>query len=165
MLDFIKELIKINANYRYEKTPTAIREYTIYNGNISLILSFIDNIKSFNDFDNKILKPIFSKGTNRLYALLDFIKDYENSKLKTFLMAQFIVLNQVFGDANHRCAMFVLKEQFSNEEIEIIMNFTEKIHVYDGDLKKNGLWTGANGLLYPNIKKLISFREITLMFI
>lgn len=165
MLDFIKELVKINANYRYEESPTAIREYTIYDGNISLILSFIDNIKSFNDLDNKILKPIFSKGTNRLYALLDFIKDFENSKLKTFLMAQFIVLNQVFGDANHRCAIYILKEQFINEEIEKIMIFTERIHKYNGDLRRCDFWISHNDLLYPNIKKLITFREITLMCI
>lgn len=165
MLDFIKELIKINAKYRYEKTPTTIREYTIHDGNIKLILSFIDDIKSVNDFDNKILKPIFSKGINRLYSLLDFIKDYENSKLKTFLIAQFIVLNQVFGDANHRCAIHILKKQFTDEEIKIIMNFTERIHVYNGDLKKSGFWTDRYGLLYPNIKKLINFREIRHIFI
>lgn len=165
MLDFIKELVKINANYRYEKNPLVIREYTIYDKNFDLILSFVDNIKTFRDFDNKILKPIFSKGFNRLYALLDFIKDLENNKLKTFLMAQFIVLNQVFGDANHRCAMHVLKYQFTNKEMTLIMNFTERIHVYNGDLKRSGFWTESYGLMYPNIKKLSCFNEITHMFI
>jgi len=164
MLDFIKELVKINTNYRYEKPTSDIREYTIYQGNINLILSFVDNIKDFRDFNNKILKPIFSKRTNRLYALLDLIKDLENNKLKTFLIAQFIVLNQVFGDANHRCAMHVLKEQFTNKEITLIMNFTERIHVYNGDLKYSGFWTEAYGLLYPNVKKLLSSNELNKIF-
>ena len=74
-MDLIKELIKVNANLRYEKTPTVIREYTIYESNIFEILSFVDNISKKEHFANKILSPVFSKGTNRLFGLMELINN------------------------------------------------------------------------------------------
>jgi hypothetical protein len=162
-MDLVKELIKVNANLRYEKSPNNIREYTIYESNIFEILSFVDNISKKEHLLNKVLLPIFSKGIKRLFGLIELIenKDFwrdKNNKLKTLIIAQFIVLNQVFGDANHRCAIYFLQNysDYNKEEIQNIMDFTERIHKYDGDLKKCNFWIEKNHLFYPNTEKLIS---------
>jgi hypothetical protein len=76
-------------------------------------------------YQNKLYNSIFSKGHNRLISLMYFslgylyLPEYNilekidwwdtlNKKQKHFLMAVFIIGNQVFGDANHRTAGFII---------------------------------------------------------
>jgi hypothetical protein len=171
LLDFIKEIVHYNTKIRYLDTPKSIYEYTIYSKNFDPIVNCIHKISDINKFSNPILKPIFSKGIDRLFGLIELIKDksfsnLHNENYKMFVIAQYIILNQIFGDGNHRTSIYVLENYstYSNEEIELIMNFTERIHSWKGDLHNAKLWIYKGDLLYPNIDILIADKQINFLF-
>lgn len=166
MLDFIKELILYNSSIRKEDCPANIYDYTITNERYSYIKDIVDKASSKKNFE--IIQPIvFSKGINRLYGLIDFINwinatHYFNN-LKAFLIAQFIVLNQIFSDGNHRSAIYFLEQygKFNKVKITEIMTFTERIHKWDGDLNKAGLWVlDTERLLKPQIDLLLTSKQM-----
>ena len=146
ILNFIKSLVKNNIQNRYEVSPAIIREYTIGPHNIDRLNDFVDSINTFNSFCDDILQPVFSKGCNRLLEFIKFINNgsvWKNmNKYKVLLIAQFIILNQVFSDGNHRAAIYVLDNYsiYSPENKRNIMSLTERIHKWDGDLKKKQFW-------------------------
>jgi hypothetical protein len=161
-------LITENINFRYETQPIKIYNYTIYNENIESIKTYISNIKNIKDFANPILEPIFSKGFHKLYKMIEFMNNEElfesNEQIKSFFIAQFIIINQVFGDANHRTAIYYLREysEFDKEQIDNIIIFIDKIHKYDGELKRYELWNFNNedGFYYPDFAKILSYKII-----
>ena len=170
LLDFIKEIVHYNAKIRYLDTPNSIYEYTIYSKNFDTIVNCIHKISDINQFSNPNLKPVFSKGIDRLFGLIELIKDisFNNShteNYKMFMIAQYIILNQIFGDGNHRTSKYVLENYstYSNEEIEFIMNFTERIHSWKGDLHNAKLWVCKGGLLCPHTNKLLANEQISLL--
>lgn len=169
-LDFIKNVVHYNIKTRYIDMPKLIYEYTVYSENYDSIYEHITKIKDFHQFCNSILKPVFSKGINRLFKLIDLMNDsslWKNRTInyKMFIVAQYIILNQVFGDGNHRTSIYVLNifSTYSNEEIELIMNFTERIHHWKGDLHNEKLWIHKEKLLYPDTKKLFTDKHISLL--
>lgn len=171
LLDFIKEIVHYNTKIRYLDTPNSIYEYTIYSKNFDPIVNCIHKISDINQFSNPILKPIFSKGIDRLFGLIELIKDkiFSNShrkNYKMFMISQYIILNQIFGDGNHRTSKYVLENYstYSNEEIEFIMNFTERIHSWKGDLHNAKLWVYKGDLLFPNIDRLVDDKQINFLF-
>ena len=169
-IHFIKNLIFKNLSLRYEEKPTYIREYTIYDKNKDKIINFLSQINKISQFDDDILKPIFSKGSNRLFQLINLINDdifynLQKNNFKLFFIAQFIILNQVFGDANHRMSIYILKiySTYTQKEIDFVMNFTERIHCYKGDLHHVNLWKVYGELMYPNIEKIFDNKEVSLL--
>ena len=167
---FIKNLIFKNLSLRYEEQPTYIREYTIYDKNKDKIIDFLSQINKISQFGDNILKPIFSKGINRLFQLINLINDdifYNSQKnnFKLFFIAQFIILNQVFGDANHRMSIYILNRYstYTQKEIDFIMNFTERIHYYKGDLHRANLWKVYGEIMYPNIEIIFDNKEVSLL--
>jgi hypothetical protein len=169
-INFIKNLIFENLNYRYELNPVSIRDYSIYDENISNIKNFASQIDKISQFEDPALKPVFSKGINRLLELINLITNndlwyLQTDNFKLFIIAQFIVLNQVFGDGNHRTAIHVLKaySTYTNEEIDYIMKFTERIHDYRADLHYVKLWKLCGELLYPDTHKLFCNESISLL--
>ena len=79
---------------------------------------------------------------------------------KSLLVAQFIIINQVFGDGNHRAALFVLNHysKYSPEIITRIMSVTDRIHKWDGDLKHTKIWIDQHRSTFeyylPDLKKI-----------
>jgi hypothetical protein len=145
MLDLVKTLLLNNVNNRYEPEPTEIRDYTIYSENKDRIIEFINNITTIQQLDNDILHPVLSKGSDRIVKLIHFIQNIDSNDSfsqdeKAILKSQFIILNQVFGDGNHRAALYILTITISNDKIQNIMRFTERMHEYGGDLKDNNYW-------------------------
>jgi len=162
---FIKNLILKNLEFRYEYNPQIIKEYTIHSSNYTKIIDFLSKIDTHSQFKDEILKPVFSKGIDRLFLLIDLIdKTFRHTGLnfKLFLIAQFIILNQVFGDGNHRTAIYVLKKYSSYSTIEIghIIEFTEEIHSYKGSLHNAQIWEKRDGFLYPDIHKLLFNKSV-----
>ena len=164
LLNFIKLLVKNNIQNRYEQNPSIIREYTIGPHNIDRLNQFVDSIHTFEDFCNPILESIFSKGCVRLQEFIKFIQNesiWENmNKYKVLLIAQFIILNQIFGDGNHRAAIYVLDNysMYSPEYKSKIMEVTERIHKWNGDLKNKKFWIHQKHTEFefqlPNFKKI-----------
>lgn len=164
LLNFIKLLVKNNIQNRYEQNPSIIREYTIGPHNIDRLNQFVDSIHTFQDFCNPILQPIFSKGCVRLQEFIKFIQNesiWENmNKHRVLLIAQFIILNQIFGDGNHRAAIYVLDNYslYSPEYKSKIMEVTERIHKWDGDLKNQKFWIHQKHTEFefqlPDLKKI-----------
>jgi hypothetical protein len=163
MLDFIKLLIRNNLQNRFEINPKPIRENTISNHNMDSLNRFVNTISEINDLCNPVLEPVFSKGCERVLELIRFINDqslWNTNKYKSLLIAQFIIINQVFGDGNHRAAIYVL-DNYSTYSTHIkhnIMLITERIHKWDGDLKGKNYWRQQPKKEYelylPNFKKL-----------
>ena len=172
ILSFIKELTMYNIDIRleeYEKHPGPLFEYTIDNIRYLHIAEILSKLLDKNDF-LKIDKIVFSKGINRIYKLIDLLyilsTETYSEKFKVFIVAQFIILNQVFSDGNHRSAMYVLNKygNFNEGEIKLIMEFTERIHKGDEDLQRVGIWKlDYDGLLQPEIKKLLEI-DISYLF-
>lgn len=164
LLNFIKLLVKNNIQNRFEREPLIIRENTIGPHNIDRLNQFVDSLDTFEGFCDDILQPIFSKGCARLHEFIKFIQDgsiWKNmNKYKVLLIAQFIILNQIFGDGNHRAALYVLNNysMFSPEYISKIMLVTERIHKWDGDLKNKKFWIHQKHTEFefqsPNFKKI-----------
>jgi hypothetical protein len=130
---------------RFVERPEDIREYTIHPGNKDIILGYIRNNKINKEtVENPILGPVLSKGPDRIIKLEEFIKNHEgtDANRRAILISQYIILNQVFGDGNHRAGLFVLRNHssFNEECIQEIMKLTERMHKYDGDLKDKGFW-------------------------
>ena len=140
--DFIKVLVKNNIENRFEEHPAKMNDYTIGRHNIDILNRHVDLTNNIEDFQNEILQPIFSKGFERLFELYQFLNNtviWKNMEdYKSLLVSQFIIINQVFGDGNHRAALFVLNHysKYSPETIDIIMSVTDRIHKWNGDLKK-----------------------------
>ena len=169
MLNFIKDLIFANVGINFIESPSKIYDYTIYNANIVFIKDTITKAKNKDEL-TPIKKIVFSKGIDRLFNFADFVRGLskisDNNKLKQLLIAQYIVVNQVFSDGNHRTAIYFLKNysNFTNKEIDFIMDFTERIHKYGGDLQRSGLWRGADGKLEPNIDLIMANGGIRRLF-
>jgi hypothetical protein len=160
--DLIKKLLIDNVHNRFEERPEDIREYTIHPGNKDIILEYIRNNKINKEtVANPILNPVLSKGSHRIINLEEFIKKLNGmDNRRAILISQYIILNQVFGDGNHRAGLFVLRNHssFNEECIQEIMKLTERIHKYDGDLKKKGFW------LYDKDQKIFVPSKIDEMF-
>lgn len=164
LLNFIKLLVKNNIQNRFEREPLIIRENTIGPHNIDRLNQFVDSIDTFEDFCNPILESVFSKGCVRLQEFIKFIQDgsiWKNmNKHKVLLIAQFIILNQIFGDGNHRAGLYVLDNYsiYSPEYKSKIMLVTERIHKWDGDLKNKRFWIQQKHTEFefqlPNFKKI-----------
>ena len=157
------------ADEEYEKNPGPMFEYTIDTTRYLHITEIISKLLDKEDF-LKIEKIVFSKGINRIYKLMDFLyilsTETYSEKFKIFIVAQFIILNQVFSDGNHRSAMYVLNNygNFNEREIKLIMEFTERIHKGDEELQRAGLWKlDYDGLLQPEIIKLLEI-DISILF-
>jgi hypothetical protein len=148
MLKFIKKIIKENANIRYNGKEF-LKEF----------INDIIKIDDIMDFSQDRFKFILTKGCDRLYKLIDYIttdKEFSiiSNNCKALIVAQYIIINQVFGDGNHRTALYVLSKysNYSKPEIDVIMFITEKIHKGDGDF--NNLWYGPEANERPNFDKL-----------
>jgi hypothetical protein len=107
-----------------------------------------------------ILKPVLSKGPQRIINLQDFINQLNimelSDDIRAILISQYIILNQVFGDGNHRAGLFVLKNHssFGEERIQKIMKLTERMHKYDGDLMSRGFWYQMDDIYVPDFSKI-----------
>ncbi len=158
----VKKLLIENVHNRFVENPEYIREYTIHPGNKDIILEYIRNNKINKEtVANPILNPVLSKGSHRIINLEEFIKKLNGmDNRRAILIAQYIILNQVFGDGNHRAGLFVLKNHssFNEECIQEIMELTERMHKYDGDLKEKGFW------LYDKDQKIYVPSKIDKMF-
>ena len=140
----IKDLLIDNVNNRFVERPEDIREYTIYPENKDIILGYIRNNEINKEtVADPILKPVLSKGSHRIIQLEEFIEKLNGmDNRRAVLISQYIILNQVFGDGNHRAGIFVLRNHssFNAECIQEIMELTERMHQYGGDLKEKGFW-------------------------
>ena len=155
MLIFIKEIVKKNASVRYSEKPY----YESLIKNISEVLSL-------ENFRTNIFNEIFSKGTHILYNLINYITTNDEflskpNNCKALIVAQYIIINQVFGDGNHRTASFVLDNysDYTPSEIKTILDITERIHIWDGDLTY--LWIGEYPNEIPNFELLYHNPEIS----
>ena len=158
----VKTLLIKNVHNRFERPrPEDIREYTIHPGNMDKILTYID-AKPINKetVADPILKPVLSKGSQRIIKLQEFIIKLNEMELsnniRAILISQYIILNQVFGDGNHRAGLFVLRNHssFEKERIQKIMHLTERIHKYDGDLQSSGFWYRMDNIYVPDFSKI-----------
>jgi hypothetical protein len=159
----VKKLLIENVHNRFVETPRPedIREYTIHPGNMDKILTYM-RAKSVNKetVADPILKPVLSKGPERIINLQDFINKLNGMELsddiRAILISQFIILNQVFGDGNHRAGLFVLRNHssFGEERIQKIMKLTERMHAYGGDLRSRGFWRRENDIYVPDFSKM-----------
>ena len=159
--NLVKDLLIENVHNRFVETPEDIQEYTIYPGNKDKILTYM-RAKSVNKetVADPILKPVLSKGSQRIIKLQDFITKLNKMELsddrRAILISQYIILNQVFGDGNHRAGLFVLRNysSFREERIQKIMKLTERIHKYDGDLRTSGFWYRMDDIYVPDFSKI-----------
>ena len=157
----VKKLLIENVHNRFVENPEDIREYTIHPGNKNKILTYM-HAKSVNreTVADPILKPVLSKGPERIINLQDFINKLNGMELsddiRAILISQFIILNQVFGDGNHRAGLFVLRNHssFGEERIQKIMKLTERMHAYGGDLRSRGFWRRENDIYVPDFSKM-----------
>lgn len=159
----VKKLLIENVHNRFVESPRPedIREYTIHPGNMDKILTYM-RAKSVNKetVEDPILKPVLSKGSQRIINLQDFINELNRMELsddiRAILISQYIILNQVFGDGNHRAGLFVLKNHssFGEERIQKIMKLTERMHKYDGDLRSRGFWNRKHDIYVPDFSKM-----------
>lgn len=157
----VKKLLIENVHNRFVENPEYVREYTIYPGNMDKILTYM-RAKSVNKetVADPILKPVLSKGPQRIINLQDFINKLNGMELsddiRAILISQFIILNQVFGDGNHRAGLFVLRNHssFGEERIQKIMKLTERMHKYDGDLRSRGFWYRIDDIYVPDFSKM-----------
>ncbi len=157
----VKKLLIENVHNRFVENPEYIREYTIHPGNMDKILTYM-RAKSVNKetVADPILKPVLSKGPERIINLQDFINKLNGMELsddiRAILISQFIILNQVFGDGNHRAGLFVLRNHssFGEERIQKIMKLTERMHAYGGDLRSRGFWRRENDIYVPDFSKM-----------
>ena len=158
----VKKLLIENVHNRFVENPEDIREYTIHPGNKNKILTYM-HAKSVNreTVADPILKPVLSKGPERIINLQDFITKLNNKielsdDIRAILISQYIILNQVFGDGNHRAGLFVLRNHssFGEERIQKIMKLTERIHKYDGDLRTSGFWYRMDDIYVPDFSKI-----------
>lgn len=158
-LDFAKDIALFNARLRFiGKSWYADLVKTICSlGDITQFKELI--------FENSNYKELISKGYQPLYNLAEFILFDEiksrNPNSKALLIAQFIVINQIFGDGNHRTAQYVLDNysDYTYSEKEIIKRITEQIHEYTGDYKN--LWVGDYPFRKSNLKKMLDDPEIS----
>jgi hypothetical protein len=175
ILDFIKEITMENSRIRleaYNEYPVPITEIIINKERYSYIEKHVSKSSSKEYFAQKPIQPIvFSKGIDRMYALMDLLDEFSkkahNDKFKVFIVAQFIIINQVFSDGNHRSAIYVLTNYggFNEEQVKRIMDFTERIHSWKGDLHDLGLWElDSNGIYKPKMKELLDNRDISFLF-
>ena len=160
--NLVKDLLIENVHNRFVERPDDIREYTIHPGNKDKILTYI-RAKSVNKetVADPILKPVLSKGSQRIIKLQEFITKLNNKMelsddRRAILISQYIILNQVFGDGNHRAGLFVLRNysSFREERIQKIMKLTERIHKYDGDLRTSGFWYRIDDIYVPDFSKI-----------
>ncbi len=159
--NLVKDLLIENVHNRFVERPEDIQEYTIHPGNKDKILTYM-RAKSVNKetVADPILKPVLSKGPQRIINLQDFINKLNGMELsddiRAILISQFIILNQVFGDGNHRAGLFVLRNHssFGEERIQKIMKLTERIHKYDGDLRTSGFWYRMDDIYVPDFSKI-----------
>jgi len=144
----IKELLLDNVNNRFVERPDSIQDYTIHPGNKDNIIRYINTISNIKEgvVSNPVLNPVLSKGYERILRLKQFI-EYMNNKdlpdnIKAVLISQYIIINQVFGDGNHRAGLSILRKHstYVEKDIQKIMAITERIHKYDGDLKSKNFW-------------------------
>ncbi len=157
----VKKLLIENVHNRFVENPEYVREYTIYPGNMDKILTYM-RAKTVNKetVADPILKPVLSKGPQRIINLQDFINKLNGMELsddiRAILISQFIILNQVFGDGNHRAGLFVLRNHssFGEERIQKIMKLTERMHKYDGDLRSRGFWYRIDDIYVPDFSKM-----------
>jgi hypothetical protein len=160
--NLVKDLLIENVHNRFVETPEDIREYTIHPGNKDKILTYI-RAKQINKetVADPILKPVLSKSSQRIIKLQEFITKLNNKMelsddRRAILISQYIILNQVFGDGNHRAGLFVLRNysSFREERIQKIMKLTERIHKYDGDLRTSGFWYRMDDIYVPDFSKI-----------
>jgi hypothetical protein len=161
--EIIKNLLIDNVNNRYVENPKTedIRDWTIYRANRPDILEYISSAKEI-DPAHSVLSPVLSKGSYRLINLKIFIREIDTTslpdKIKAILISQYIILNQVFGDGNHRAGLYILRNHspiHDEKYIQKIMKITEQIHKYDGDLRSNGFWNpDSEGVLKPDLSKI-----------
>lgn len=158
----VKKLLIENVHNRFVENPEYVREYTIHPGNMDKILTYM-RAKPVNKetVADPILKPVLSKGPQRIINLQDFITKLNNKielsdDIRAILISQFIILNQVFGDGNHRAGLFVLRNHslFGEERIQKIMKLTERMHAYGGNLKSRGFWYRMDDIYVPDFSKI-----------
>lgn len=157
----VKALLIENVHNRFVERPEDIQEYTIHPGNKDKILTYM-RAKSVNKetVADPILKPVLSKGSQRIIKLQEFITKINRMELsndiRAILISQYIILNQVFGDGNHRAGLFVLRNysSFREERIQKIMKLTERMHAYDGDLRSRGFWYRMDDIYVPDFSKI-----------
>ena len=158
-LNFAKDIALFNAGLRFSSK--------LWYAELVRTISELYDIKQFEEliFYNPNYKELISKGYEPLYNLKNFISFPEISSRspnsKALLIAQFIVINQIFGDGNHRTAQYVLNNysDYIDSEKEIIMYITERIHKYTGDL--NYLWFGLYPFRKPDLDKMLDNPEIS----
>ena len=155
VLSFIKEITSENIKIRFFTKPELVD-----------LLDITESVEQIHNFVKKSFQIIFTKGFDRLFRLVNYITssnifNAKSNNCKTLIISQFIIINQVFGDGNHRTAMYILQNYstYTLDEIRIIMNITERIHYYAGDLKY--LWIGIDGNLLPDFDKLYDNAEIS----
>jgi hypothetical protein len=155
--EFLQDISVHNTKIRYEKYPPHTYSHTIGDFNIDSIIRTISCATTIVDLDCGIMTSVFTKGIDRLGVLAQFIvqmsnvKSLNNNQLM-LVISQYLILNQVFGDGNHRTGMYILEKysSYSKSEINSIMKITERIHVYSGDLHNDSLWILESENLKPN---------------
>lgn len=157
MLNFIKKIIEENVIIRF--TGKDLFDSLITN------IQSVDNI---HDFKKDIYKIILTKGYDRLFRLIDYITtdtdfNSKSNNCKALIVAQYIIINQVFGDGNHRTALYVLEEYsgYTNDEKRAIMDITEQIHKWNGRLTDSNLWIGDEANKKPDFSKLYANGDIS----
>lgn len=138
--DIMKDLLLFNANIRLENERVQNYDYS-FSENLVSILEKIGKADSVTFFNNLELKEyenlkvkISNKGYNYIYDIISIISGINpisNKKLPWFdkldsndryiTIAMLIICMQVFSDANHRTATYLLKK-YTNLSTEIIHN-------------------------------------------
>jgi hypothetical protein len=95
---------------------------------------YIENMESMNIIDNNISSCFYSKGIDRLLSLKNVIEknvitynkcDYNivwfrhlPYKKKILIIAMCVIIFQVFSDANHRTAYYIIERNIPGYDIE-----------------------------------------------
>ncbi len=155
MLIFIKDIIKKNIYIRFPKN------------NCLELNDLIDSITKIGEIKG-LLNNVFNKGYNMLYNLIDYITSNkffitQTPNCQALIVAQFIVINQIFGDGNHRTVLYILKNysKYTDEDIVYILKITDKIHLWNGTLKY--LWIGEEKKKEPDFIQLYNYKKISLL--
>lgn len=138
--DIMKDLILFNANIRLENERMQNYDYSFSENLVSILekigksdsATFFKNLES-KEYENLKVK-ISNKGYNYIYDIISIISGINpisNKKLPWFdkldsndryiTIAMLIICMQVFSDANHRTATYLLKK-YTNLSTEIIHN-------------------------------------------
>jgi hypothetical protein len=136
-----KALIKENIKLRYKdflkNPPVTITYYHITNTIHDNLISLLNSATTLEDITKNLLfECVFSKGIHRaelFFDILNGILYFSRSRINFIslgnmhlVISTIIICSQIFGDANHRTAMFYLNT-FCEYDIEKSLNIVSHI--------------------------------------